>query len=497
MFLAMNLMTMPVRATEKVEIAPHYTPSTQKEARCIPLVVEQGYLDEDGTLQDESWHTLWNPETAAMALDLSIAARTLGEGNAWKHTLEEYGYTQIQYTEDNEAYTNKEYPLVYWEVGDAEIIVPFRAVNAAVGIQEVNYNGQTRYAVGLVFRGSNDWEDWAADLARAFSDEEGFHLGFSENAADFYHNMSHSIIFKAGDSFYTLSQIYDEMKQPDSKFCMVVMGHSLGAALTNVFIGRDLYRHGVHPSNVVGYTTATPRSAPWELADEYPHDNIFSIINADDLVPVLTVDNHQRYGQEFFYYPDDDFRKQCYGREYVEEHPDEDHFFWQTIGFLGSGAKPHDSKITYTPILDFVTNEIESSTAENSSQYTRFSTCGYNDWGLGDVVISAHTFGDFPKDVHVGSALIFEEGGVMQVAGDLHTGTSLHMHHKDDYLLVEGDDAVPLSPEFSEKLLGKKIAKAGFTALLEKEYAPLCPLPCRPASLEEIMIHLEKEREEA
>ena len=66
-----------------------------------------------------------------------------------------------------------------------------------------------------------------------------------------------------------------------------------------------------------------------------------------------------------------------------------------------------------------------------------------------------------------------------------------------NYLLVEGDDAVPLSPEFSEKLLGKKIAKAGFTALLEKEYAPLCSLPCRPASLEEIMIHLEKECEEA
>ena len=62
------------------------------------------------------------------------------------------------------------------------------------------------------------------------------------------------------------------------------------------------------------------------------------------------------------------------------------------------------------------------------------------------------------------------------------------------YWLVEGTDE-NISPALGEKLIGKKIAKAGFTALLKKEDASLCPLPLRPASLEEIMIHLEKEAE--
>ena len=62
------------------------------------------------------------------------------------------------------------------------------------------------------------------------------------------------------------------------------------------------------------------------------------------------------------------------------------------------------------------------------------------------------------------------------------------------YHLVEGQEEA-LSPALTEKLIGKKIAKSGFTALLEKEDAALCPLPLRPATLEEIMIHLEKERD--
>lgn len=53
-----------------------------------------------------------------------------------------------------------------------------------------------------------------------------------------------------------------------------------------------------------------------------------------------------------------------------------------------------------------------------------------------------------------------------------------------------------LSPEADRQLIGRKIAKHGFTALLPRRAeSPLPGLTRQPATLEDIMIHLEKERE--
>lgn len=49
------------------------------------------------------------------------------------------------------------------------------------------------------------------------------------------------------------------------------------------------------------------------------------------------------------------------------------------------------------------------------------------------------------------------------------------------------------TPEREKLLIGKKIAKHGFTALVRAQDAQALGLPCAPAALEDVMVHLEKE----
>lgn len=435
------LLCLPVSAGEKAVIQPHYTPSTQKEARCIPLNLQQGYF-ENGELTQETWHTLYNPETASMMVELADASTSMNmDGDFtkghWDKIMAEYGYEQLYNTYNNVTYKAKEFRLGWRMLGELQQPIWFPAVNAMIGIQEVEYNGKTRYAVGIVFRGSSDAQDWLADFT-AYSDWEGYHEGFSQNAAYFYEVLSKEVIFHVGNKYYSLYEIYDQMKQPDSEFCMLVMGHSLGGALTNVLVGRYLYEHGVHPSNLAGYGFAVPRTAPDNKVKEYPYHNIYNIINADDLVPAITLMGHERFGEDLVYYPDDTFRLNHYGRSYVENNLEQGNSFWRTIGFVGTLAKPHLIDACYRDIVASVSADIAANT-EETSKYTTYSTRGYNNWWSADTVISPYTFGDFKDNIRSGGMLMFRDGGVLQTTGDLYTVNGLMMHHEDDYLLVKGD----------------------------------------------------------
>ena len=427
-------MCVPVLGGETTDFTPYYTPSTQREARCIPLTLEQ-QLWHEGVLSDTDWHTLYNPETAAMMVELEIAARKVGHDDSWREIMSGYGYTQLQYTVNN-----KNYPVFRYPTEDGFQEVFFNATNIMVGIKEVEYNGQTRYAIGLVFRGTDvlDLADWLAD-ADAISDSEGFHQGFSQNAGDFYYDLSAGIRFTAGGRAYTLSEIFEEMHNPDSPFCMLVMGHSLGGALADVLVSRYLYQGGVHPSNVAAYTTGAPCSVPKDY--DYPYGNICNVVNEDDLVPYILTNFYQRPGRDLCYTPDDDFRLAHYGPAALAN-PGKPAHWWRTEGFLMAQTLAHDSEKSYTNIVADIWTELNASSPEEPSIYTDFSTCGFNDWGLGDAIISPCTFGDFTGDIHTGGTLCFRQG-VLQVKGDLAPLNGLTMHHEDDYLLVEGTFDVP------------------------------------------------------
>lgn len=443
--LSCTALCIPALAGQQTVIAPVYTPSTAEEACAIPLNIQQGNLDPStNTLNNTTWTTLYNPYTVEMMLEMTKASTQVGKSDAeWRTVMRKYGYQQLQHTEDNilySDYTNRDYHYTNLPVDENQVEVRFRAINAIMGIQDVAYNGRTRHAVAITFRGTDflDAEDVLTDLLMGIMPdfEDGFHLGFSENARDFYEDLSKDVTFIVDGETYTLWEIYDEMKQPDSDFCMLVMGHSLGGALADVLVGLYLYNHGVHPSNIAGYTIGAAPSA--RNGYPYPHKNIYNIINEDDLVPSATIKFGEQIGVNLRFHPDAAFREKHYGMfDAPEISPG--NALWQAAISAATLFKTHFITDSYVPIAKLISDEIAASTADAPSEYTRFSTSGYNDWGLGSAVVTPCTFGAFPKDVKVGSTLIFEEGGVMQVAGDLHTGTSLQMHHKNDYLLVNGD----------------------------------------------------------
>lgn len=439
LLLAVNTALVPAQAAQKETIEPAYIPSTQSEARCVPLTMEQEIWHQ-GEVIDTDWYTLYNPETADMMVELAAASTKMSGGDwlsgEWQTTMEKYGYEQLYNTYNNVPYRSGEYRLGWRLMGEVHQPVLFPAVNALIGIQEVEYNGKTRYAVGIVFRGSSDVQDWLADFT-AYSDVQGYHEGFAQNAEYFYETLSKEIIFHVGNKYYSLFEIYEKMQEPNSEFCMLVMGHSLGGALTNMLVGRYLYEAGVHPSNLAGYAFATPRTAPRTKVNEYPYHNIYNIINADDLVPAITLAGHERFGTDLVYYPDDAYRAAHYG-QIAAENPGKDHIYWRTVGFLGSGAKPHLIGAAYRDIVASVSAEIMASTADNPSQYTQYSTGGYNNWGIGDPVITPYTYGNFTGDIRAGGTLVFD-GGVMRVAGDCNAVGGIIMHGKDDYLLAQRD----------------------------------------------------------
>lgn len=429
------LLCLPVLGGQKDDIAPCYTPATQEDTVCVPLNLEQQIWHE-GEIIETHWNTLYNPETASMMIDMAKASSKIGKNSDWEKTMTAYGYEQLYYTEDNIPYsTGEPYHMGFWYVDDEQVEVTFPAINAIIGIQPVEYNGMTRYAVAITFRGTHDWADVGADILQGTHTENGFHKGFYQNAKDFYYDLSPDVTFTVEGETYTLWDIYDEMRIPNSKFCMLVMGHSLGGSLTDVLVGRFLYDHDVHPSNIAGYTIGAAPSAPFTY--KYPYSNIYNIISVDDLVPSATIFANQHIGQVISYAPDDDFRREHYDVE-GEFYPAMGNDWWQTVGFLTTLAKPHLIHSAYAPIVERINAEVDASTAENPSRYTSYSTCGYNNWGFGDAVISPCTFGDFSDSIHTGDALRFE-GGVLQVAGNLEVLHGLHMHDKNDYLLVNGD----------------------------------------------------------
>lgn len=140
--------------------------------------------------------------------------------------------------------------------------------------------------VALVsFRGTETWLETKTDLK--FEDENGYHLGFYKTARNHFNEMSASVSYELGDgTSMSFSDYVNEMKTGNSDFKMIVTGHSLGAAVANIFTSYFLDEYtGISQDNAVAYTYATPCTCSKATLEAGNVNNVFNFINTYDWVP--------------------------------------------------------------------------------------------------------------------------------------------------------------------------------------------------------------------
>ena len=215
----------PVRA-----IVYAYAGAPQPHTDPQPAVPDSGTYEADSrfvpnwVFDGSTVKHLYNPYTAQMLLNFSAWAYGLDEGstswadNAWS----KYGYTQFR-----QAINSGVYEL---EIGEETVTEEYTdsngnkqtrqvtrqnkltAVNAEIALKEVNYNGKTKYAVVVAFRGTEltGLADVIADI-NFLSNGNGIHRGFANNASIFYEKTK-AIYFDVGDRCMSLYNMIQDMK---------------------------------------------------------------------------------------------------------------------------------------------------------------------------------------------------------------------------------------------------------------------------------------------
>ena len=82
----------------------------------------------------------------------------------------------------------------------------------------------------------------------------------------------------------TFQEYFNEAAKPNSNYYILVTGHSLGAAVADIFVGRHLNAIPGLKENVVSYTFAAPLACSTSTANALDAWNVFNIVNTDDFV---------------------------------------------------------------------------------------------------------------------------------------------------------------------------------------------------------------------
>ena len=171
-------------------------------------------------------------------------------------------------------------------------------------------DGREMIAIGFMGTGKRFY-DWFSNFR--FSDEAGFHQGFSQLCSHFEAAAAH-IFFpgaarRLGLERLSLQEILTELKRPDSRFHLWMAGHSQGGAVMQVFTHR-LMEAGALPRHICGYGFASPTAASAALTPHpwaYP---LWHIQCRDDLVPRIGAQVH--LGRCAEYLPTAAFRQRAY-----------------------------------------------------------------------------------------------------------------------------------------------------------------------------------------
>ncbi len=168
-----------------------------------------------------------------------------------------------------------------------------------------------RYLVAIGFAGTGGrLYDWMTNLQ--FENQDGFHAGFQSLVDQFMNNAAKISFPFVAEQLHrdtlTLRDVFDDLKNPDSRFRVFAAGHSQGAAVLQVWTHRMIHKEKVLPEYLMGYGFGTPSVA----VDDLPCGAlpVTLINNSDDVFSRMGFSKH--LGEMYIYSADDDLRDKCY-----------------------------------------------------------------------------------------------------------------------------------------------------------------------------------------
>ena len=168
-----------------------------------------------------------------------------------------------------------------------------------------------RFAVAIGFTGTGKRpQDWVSNIR--FGHPNRLHIGF-EYLAELYEHNAEDITFPAaagmlGLETLTLGDVLAECRREDSRFTLLVAGHSQGAAVLQVWAYRR-FQDGVLPRNLLGIGFACPRVASGMAAEELACP-LTLFVSHDDVFTRTGLRQHM--GRVWAFQPDDAFRSLVY-----------------------------------------------------------------------------------------------------------------------------------------------------------------------------------------
>ncbi|MCR5587088.1 MAG: hypothetical protein K6F77_06110 [Lachnospiraceae bacterium] len=301
--------------------------------------------------------TVFNPNTAEMAYDMSTGVYKKALDENLSDKLSKYGYMQIYNTSNFGGYQ------VAKRIDSKGSFKYYKAYGSAViGVKKVYYNKKIRFALLINFKGMDlmpiieDSRNDGKDLLYKYTqkayttliknnpevdtptssairknylkfinnnryysqniqykyDSTGINRGLNKLVNKFYDNTK-NYTFRINKKKVTLSSILKDLGNDSSKYRLIVTGYGTGGTMADIFVGKTLgHEKSGYKKNVVAYTfgaAACLNKKTREYIDTNT-TNIVNFYNKDDYASSLL--GNYPLGNSYIFTPDRAFRKYFY-----------------------------------------------------------------------------------------------------------------------------------------------------------------------------------------
>lgn len=235
---------------------------------------------------------VYNAQTADMTYSFYNDAESYVDNNGKDYVIAlENGKFSFDYDDATycmtDVYIHK--PGVNWTL---EALIKSTSGMLIGMLNYVDADGANNSVMLIAFTGTDksSFADVTTNLscaAQKVGEKHYYHNGFHEAAKAHYNSMkSMSFVLGTGKRV-TFEEYLSLMRQENSHCQMIVSGHSLGAAVANIFTSYYMDYIEQIESNVVAYTYATPLTCSDGTVSRAQVSNVFNFINIKDWVPYV------------------------------------------------------------------------------------------------------------------------------------------------------------------------------------------------------------------